>query len=126
MLTSRWNTQVGMLLLYRGALIFDGTPDAAFANPERLEQVSLVPPLTMQLQRSYNDTPSSSHEKSFSSQSLAAWSFYSDSPNCPVCVFSRKPLPPSINPTVMASNPFAYPLYRIRNMGIDLQPSDFL
>ena len=40
-----------VLLLHRGELIFDGTPDAAFANPERLEQASLVPPLTMQLQR---------------------------------------------------------------------------
>ena len=40
-----------VLLLHHGALIFDGTPDAAFGNPERLEQVSLVPPLTMQLQR---------------------------------------------------------------------------
>ena len=40
-----------VLLLHRGELIFDGPPDAAFANPERLEQASLVPPLTMQLQR---------------------------------------------------------------------------
>ena len=54
-----------VLLLYRGELIFDGTPDAAFANPERLEQASLVPPLTMQLQRFHNDTPSSSHENRF-------------------------------------------------------------
>ncbi len=54
-----------VLLLHRGELIFDGTPDAAFANPERLEQASLVPPLTMQLQRSHNDTPSSSHENRF-------------------------------------------------------------
>ncbi len=38
-----------ILLLHRGALIFDGTPDAAFAQPELLKQVSLVPPLTMQL-----------------------------------------------------------------------------
>ena len=39
-----------VLLLHRGELIFDGTPDAAFADPERLKQVSLVPTLTMQLQ----------------------------------------------------------------------------
>ena len=51
-----------VLLLHRGELIFDGTPDAAFANPERLEQVSLVPPLTMQLPRLQNDKTSSSHE----------------------------------------------------------------
>ena len=51
-----------VLLLHRGALIFDGTPDAAFANPERLRQASLVPPLTMQLERFQNGTPSSSHE----------------------------------------------------------------
>ena len=54
-----------VLLLHRGELIFDGTPDAAFANPERLEQASLVPPLTMQLQRAYNDTSSSAHENRF-------------------------------------------------------------
>ena len=54
-----------VLLLHRGELIFDGTPDAALANPERLEQASLVPPLTMQLQRFHNDTPSSSHENRF-------------------------------------------------------------
>jgi energy-coupling factor transport system ATP-binding protein len=40
-----------ILLLHRGELIFDGTPDAAFANLERLKRVSLVPPLTMQLQK---------------------------------------------------------------------------
>ena len=51
-----------VLLLHRGELIFDGTPDAAFANPERLEQASLVPPLTMQLQRFQDDKTSSSHE----------------------------------------------------------------
>ena len=51
-----------VLLLHRGELIFDGTPDAAFANPERLEQASLVPPLTMQLQRFQNDETPSSHE----------------------------------------------------------------
>ena len=51
-----------VLLLHRGELIFDGTPDTAFANPERLEQASLVPPLTMQLQRPQNDKTSSSHE----------------------------------------------------------------
>ena len=51
-----------VLLLHRGELIFDGTPDAAFANTERLERASLVPPLTMQLQRFQNDTPPSSHE----------------------------------------------------------------
>ena len=51
-----------VLLLHRGELIFDGTPDAAFANPERLEQASLVPPLTMQLQRLQDDKTSSSHE----------------------------------------------------------------
>jgi energy-coupling factor transport system ATP-binding protein len=51
-----------VLLLHRGELIFDGTPDAAFANPERLEQTSLVPPLTMQLQRFQDDISPSSHE----------------------------------------------------------------
>ncbi len=51
-----------VLLLHHGELIFDGTPDAAFANPERLEQTSLVPPLTMQLQRLQNDKTPSSHE----------------------------------------------------------------
>ena len=51
-----------VLLLHHGELIFDGTPDAAFANPERLEQASLVPPLTMQLQRLQNDKTASSHE----------------------------------------------------------------
>ena len=51
-----------VLLLHHGKLIFDGTPDAAFANPERLEQASLVPPLTMQLQRLQNDKTPSSHE----------------------------------------------------------------
>ena len=51
-----------VLLLHRGELIFDGTPDAAFANPERLEQASLVPPLTMQLQRFENDKTPPSHE----------------------------------------------------------------
>jgi energy-coupling factor transport system ATP-binding protein len=59
-LTLKYATRV--LLLHRGELIFDGTPDAAFANPERLEQASLVPPLTMQLQRFQNDTSPSSHE----------------------------------------------------------------
>ena len=53
-----------VLLLRRGELVFDGPPDAAFANPERLEQVSLVPPLTMQLQRLQNDKTPSSHENS--------------------------------------------------------------
>jgi len=51
-----------VLLLHRGELIFDGTPDAAFANPERLEQASLVPPLAMQLQRLQNDKTPSSYE----------------------------------------------------------------
>ena len=51
-----------VLLLHRGELIFDGTPEAAFANPERLEQASLIPPLTMQLQRFQNDKTPSSHE----------------------------------------------------------------
>ena len=51
-----------VLLLHRGELIFDGTPDAAFANSERLEQASLVPPLTMQLQRFENDRTPSAHE----------------------------------------------------------------
>ena len=51
-----------VLLLHRGELIFDGTSDAAFENPERLEQASLVPPLTMQLQRLQNDKTPSSHE----------------------------------------------------------------
>ncbi len=51
-----------VLLLHHGKLIFDGTPDTAFANPERLEQASLVPPLTMQLQRLQNDKTPSSHE----------------------------------------------------------------
>lgn len=59
-LTLKYATRV--LLLHRGELIFDGTPDAAFANLERLEQASLVPPLTMQLQRFRNDTSPSSHE----------------------------------------------------------------
>ena len=40
-----------VLLLHRGELVFDGRPDAAFANPELLKQVSLVPPLTMQLEQ---------------------------------------------------------------------------
>ena len=53
-----------VLLLHRGELIFDGTPEAAFANPERLEQASLIPPLTMQLQRFQNDKTPSSHENS--------------------------------------------------------------
>lgn len=51
-----------VLLLHRGELIFDGTPDTAFANPERLEQASLIPPLTMQLQRFQDDISPSSHE----------------------------------------------------------------
>ena len=51
-----------VLLLHHGELIFDGTPDAAFANPERLVQASLVPPLAMQLQRLQNDETPSSHE----------------------------------------------------------------
>ena len=51
-----------VLLLHRGELIFDGTPDAAFANSERLEQASLVPPLTMQLQRFENDRTPSAHQ----------------------------------------------------------------
>ena len=51
-----------VLLLHRGELIFDGAPDAAFASPERLEQASLIPPLTMQLQRLRNDKTPSSHE----------------------------------------------------------------
>ena len=51
-----------VLLLRRGELIFDGPPDVAFADPDRLEQASLVPPLTMQLQRLQNDKTSSSHE----------------------------------------------------------------
>ena len=51
-----------VLLLHRGELIFDGPPDTAFANPERLEQASLVPPLTMQLQRLQNDKTPSSYE----------------------------------------------------------------
>ena len=51
-----------VLLLRRGELIFDGTPDAAFANPERIKQASLVPPLTMQLQRLQNDRTPSSHK----------------------------------------------------------------
>lgn len=59
-LTLKYATRV--LLLHRGELIFDGTPDAALANPDRLEQASLVPPLTMQLQRFQNDTSPSSHE----------------------------------------------------------------
>ena len=53
-----------VLLLHRGELIFDGTSEAAFANPERLEQASLIPPLTMQLQRFQNDKTPSSHENS--------------------------------------------------------------
>ena len=59
-LTLKYASRV--LLLHRGELIFDGTPDAAFANPERLEQASLVPPLTMQLKRLENDKTPSSHE----------------------------------------------------------------
>ena len=51
-----------ILLLHRGELIFDGMPNAAFANLERLEQASLIPPLTMQLQRLQNDKSPSSHE----------------------------------------------------------------
>ena len=51
-----------VLLLHHGELIFDGTPDAAFASPERIEQASLVPPLTMQLQRLRNDKTPSPHE----------------------------------------------------------------
>ena len=51
-----------VLLLHRGELIFDGTPDAAFANPERLKRASLVPPLTMQLQGFQNDTPPSPYK----------------------------------------------------------------
>lgn len=59
-LTLKYATRV--LLLHRGELIFDGSPDAAFADPERLEHASLVPPLTMQLRRSQDDTSPSSHE----------------------------------------------------------------
>ena len=51
-----------ILLLHRGELLFDGTPNAAFANPELLKQASLVPPLTMQLQRLQNEKSPSSHE----------------------------------------------------------------
>ena len=51
-----------VLLLHRGELIFDGTPDTAFADPKRIKQASLVPPLTMQLQGFQNDTPPASHE----------------------------------------------------------------
>ena len=51
-----------VLLLHGGELIFDGTPDAAFADPEGLERASLVPPLTMQLQGLQNDRTPSSHE----------------------------------------------------------------
>ena len=59
-LTLKYATRV--LLLHHGVLIFDGCPDAAFADPERLEHASLVPPLTMQLGRFQNDTSPSSHE----------------------------------------------------------------
>ena len=59
-LTRKYATRV--LLLHRGELIFDGTPDAALADPDHLEQASLVPPLTMQLQRVQDDTSPSSHE----------------------------------------------------------------
>ena len=59
-LTLKYATRV--LLLHRGELIFDGSPDAAFADPERLKHASLVPPLTMQLRRFQNDTAPSSHE----------------------------------------------------------------
>ena len=59
-LTLKYASRV--LLLHRGELIFDGTPDTAFADPERLEQASLVPPLTMQLQRIQNDKTPSSYE----------------------------------------------------------------
>jgi energy-coupling factor transport system ATP-binding protein len=38
-----------VLLIHRGELIFDGSPDAAFADPERLERASLIPPLALQL-----------------------------------------------------------------------------
>ena len=51
-----------VLLLHRGELIFDGTPDTAFADPKRIKQASLVPPLTMQLQGFQNDTSPASHE----------------------------------------------------------------
>ncbi len=53
-----------VLLLHHGELIFDGAPDAAFANPERLEQASIIPPLTMQLRGIQNDKTPSSHENS--------------------------------------------------------------
>ena len=43
-----------VLLLHRGELIFDGSPDAAFADPDRLERVSLVPPLIIQLANALN------------------------------------------------------------------------
>jgi energy-coupling factor transport system ATP-binding protein len=39
-----------VLLLRDGELIFDGAPDAAFANPDLLAEASLIPPLGMQLQ----------------------------------------------------------------------------
>ncbi len=38
-----------VLLIHRGELIFDGSPDIAFADAERLERASLIPPLSIQL-----------------------------------------------------------------------------
>lgn len=38
-----------VLLLHEGELIFDGSPDVAFTDPEHLERASLIPPLTIQL-----------------------------------------------------------------------------
>lgn len=43
-----------VLLLHRGELIFDGSPGAAFADPERLERVSIMPPLIIQLANALN------------------------------------------------------------------------
>ena len=38
-----------VLLLHHGELIFDGSPNAAFADPNNLERASLIPPLSIQL-----------------------------------------------------------------------------
>lgn len=45
-----------VLLLDGGELIFDGSPDAAFADPDCLERASLSPPLAMQLENALHST----------------------------------------------------------------------
>ena len=44
-----------VVLLHRGELIFDGSPDAAFADPKNLERASLIPPLSIQLANALNN-----------------------------------------------------------------------